>query len=258
MSAQASRSTFRRKAGDVAYQRQVREQYDDSDAPPLPHRDVGRARVRAVGRDVAEQIILKYEWLGTLPNGLTNYYGIFFGPFCAGVCCFGVGAGGANVNAAKEWGLTQPELAYLARGACVHWAPPNTNSKLVSWSCKLVHRHTNAQLAIAYADTDAGEIGTIYQAANWTCVGRGSSTRQWIAPNGRIYDQKLPSNLRARDGNKYPRQAYVKKLKQAGYERQKSNPKIRYVKVLNDDNDRLKRAVQRKQTKYPKRDDLFS
>lgn len=257
MSAQASRSTYRERAGKKCYQRQVRERYEGEGEPPVPHKDVGKARVKRVGRDVAEQIIMKYEWLGTLPSGITHFYGIFFGPYCAGVTCLGVGAGGANINACKEWDLTQDELAYLARGACVHWAPPNTNSKLISWTCRLVAEQSSARLAIAYADTDAGEIGTVYQAANWTCVGFGSSTRQWIAPNGRIYDQKLPSNLRARDGKKYPRQAYVRKLKKAGYERQRSNPKIRYVKILSDNDPSLEALVREKATEYPKRHEIF-
>lgn len=257
MGERASRLTFRDKAQEKCYQRQVREQYEDEDPPPVPHLDVGRARVKRVTRDVAEPIILKYEWLGTLPHGLTHYYGIFFGPFCAGVTCIGVGCGGANLNAAKEWGLTQKEFAYLARGACVHWAPPNTNSKLISWTCRLLSKQSSAKLIIAYSDTDAGEIGTVYQASNWTCVGWGSSTNQWIAPNGRIYDQKLPSNLRARDGKKWPRQAYVRKLKREGWRRQKSNPKLRYVKVLDSSDRSLKRLVRKKAKEYPKRDELF-
>jgi len=256
MSAEASRLTFRRKAGEVCYQKQIRDRYSDEEEPPLPHKDVGRARVRRVDRDVAEQIILKYEWLGTLPHGLTHYYGIFFGPFCAGVTCLGLGSGGANSNAAKEWGIQHKQLAYLARGACVHWAPENTNSKLIAWTCRLLAEQTRARLAIAYSDTDAGEIGTVYQAANWTCVGKGSATKQWVAPNGRIYDQRHPSNLRQMDGKKYPRSAYSEKLREEGWTRQRSNPKIRYVKVLRDDT-ALEKQVQAKATEYPKREDIF-
>ena len=256
MNEKESRLTFRHKASEVCYQKQVRDRYSDEDEPPLPHKSVKKARVRPVSRDAAKQIILKYEWLGTLPSGTNRFYGIFFGPFCAGVTCFCIGGGGANSNAHKEWNIERDELAYLARGACVHWAPKNTNSKLISWSVRLVAEDGRSKLAIAYSDTDAGEIGTVYQASNWTYVGKGSETRQWVAPNGRVYDQRHPSNLRAKDGNKYPRIAYVKKLRDEGWTQQKSNPKYKYVKVLRDD-PKLERLVRLKSKPYPKRDDTL-
>src|SRR5688500_14772938 len=99
-----------------------------------------------------------------------------------------------------EWNVDRHQFATLARGACVQCAPLGANSKLVAWTCKLLARDTKAKLLIAYSDTDAGEIGTIYQACNWVCVGKGSATTQWIAPNGRIYDQKLPYDMRRREG----------------------------------------------------------
>lgn len=248
-----SRLTFRDKALDVAWQKQLRDQYNSEGVPPVPHLSVKRAIVKPVTRKLAKQIILKYEWLGTMAS--TNYhYGLFFGMFCAGVCCIGVGTGGANINAFKEWGLLSPyELAYMARGANVHWSPPHANSKLVSWTCKLLGKDSSAKLAIAYSDTDAGEIGTIYQACNWVCVGRGSSTRQWVAPNGRIYDQKHPSNLRASQGNRYPRSHYVRMLREKGWYEQDSNPKYRYVYVIDKKDSRLIDLVESKRTEYPKR-----
>lgn len=248
-----SRLTFRNAAGDVAWQKQLRDRHLSEGVPPVPHLDIKRAIVKPVSRRLAEQIILKYEWLGTMGAGTNYFYGIFFGLYCAGVCCFGVGSGGANVNAHMEWGVDRRELAYLARGANVHWSPKGANSKLVSWACRLLGKDTGAKIAIAYSDTDAGEIGTIYQACNWTCVGSGSSTRQWVAPNGRVYDQKHPSNLRSRDGDVRPRIHYVKALRDAGWTEQASNPKYRYVYVLDKSDKRLVDLVESKRVPYPKR-----
>lgn len=245
-----SRLTFRDAAGDVAWQKQLRDHYASEPAPDVDL-SLKRAVIRRVSRNLAKQIILKYEWLGTLPN-CTHYYGLFFGSHCAGVTCFGVGVGGANLNAYKEWGLVdQTELAYLQRGANVHWSPTGANSKLVSWSCKLLAGETRAKLAIAYSDTDAGEIGTIYQACNWICVGKGSSTNQWVAPNGRIYDQKYASNLAKRQG--VNRQSVVRELYRAGWHEQKSNPKHRYVYILDKSDKALIDRVERMRQPYPKR-----
>ena len=93
-----SRSTFREAASDVAWQKQLRDRFESEGVPPVPHLDVKRAVVRPVSRRMAEQIILKYEWLGTMAQ--TGYhYGIFFGSYCAGVCCVAAGAatGGAEL-----------------------------------------------------------------------------------------------------------------------------------------------------------------
>lgn len=247
-----SRLTFRDAAGDVAWQKQLRDHYEAEGVPPVPHLDVKRAMVRPVSRKLAEQIILKYEWLGTMPN-CNKFYGIFFGQYCAGVSCVGVGGGGANVYAYKEFDLkSQNEFAYLMRGANVHWSPTGANSKLVSWTCRLLSKDTTAKIIIAYSDTDAGEIGTIYQACNWVAIGRGAATRQWVAPNGRVYDQKYASNIAKKTG--VPRAAVSRQLIDGGWREQLSNPKFRYVYVLDKTDKALIALVESKRQPYPKRD----
>lgn len=249
-----SRLTFRKADTRVAWQKQLRDQFADEGVPPVPHLDLKLALVRPVSRRVAEQIILKYEWLGTMGPGTNFHYGIFFGNYCAGVCCFCVGGGGANIYAYKEFGLSSArELAYLARGANVHWAPVGTNSKLVSWSCRLIAKDSGCKIALAYADTDAGEIGTIYQACNWVHIGKGSSTRQWVSPTGRVLDQKLPHNLMVRDGRRRTRMDYVRALRAAGWREQATNPKYRYVYILDRNDKALVARIERMAKPYPKR-----
>lgn len=246
-----SRLTFRSAAGDVAWQKQLRDRYEAEGAPPVPHLDVKRAIVRPVSRKLAAQIILKYEWLGTMPN-CNYFYGIFFGPYCAGVACVGVGGGGANVYAYKEFGLkNQGQFAYLMRGANVHWSPTGANSRLVSWTCRLLTKQSDAKIIIAYSDTDAGEIGTIYQACNWVCVGKGHVPDQWVAPNGRIYDHKYASNLAKKRG--VPRAVATRALKDAGWQTQRANPKYRYVYVLDKSDKALVDRVECMRQPYPKR-----
>ena len=246
------RLTFRDKATDVAWQKQLRDNYNADGVPPVPHLDLKRAVVKPVSRKLAEQIILKYEWLGTMAS--TNYhYGIFFGMFCAGVCCVGLACGGANVAAHMEWGIDRHELAYLARGANVHWSPPGANSKLVSMTCRLLAKQTSAKLMIAYSDTDAGEIGTIYQACNWTCVGRGSSIDEWVSPTGRIYNSNRPWRLKAAQGNCATAYEYKQMMLRDGWTQQKSNPKYRYVYLLDKKDKRLAGLIESKKHPYPKR-----
>lgn len=250
-----SRLMFRDVAGDVAWQKQIRDHYVSEGVPPVPHLSVKRAIVRPVSRKVAKQIILKYEWLGTMAQtGI--HYGIFFGLFCAGVTCIAAGGGTGGVNAHREFGIKSGELATLARGACVHWAPGGTNSKLVSWTCRLLPKDTSAKLVLAYSDTDAGEIGTIYQACNWVCIGRGASVAQFVAPNGRIYDQKIVYDIRRKKGT-IGRVSWTDQrdaLLDAGWKQQMSNPKWRYVYVLDRSDKRLVDLVESKRVPYPKRE----
>ena len=245
----AHRLTFR-PAVDAAWQKQLRDYHAEEGVPPVPHLSVKRARVRPVTRKVAEQVILKYEWLGTMAQ--TGYhYGIFFGPYCAGVCCVAAGAATGGVNSHMPFGVRSNELGVLARGACVHWAPAGSNSRLVAWTCRLFAQDTRCKVLIAYSDTDAGEIGTIYQACNWVCIGRGAATRQWVAPNGRIYDQKLPYDLkRSRGGT---RAQWTAALRRKGWTEQESNPKVRYVYVLNRSDTGLVERVEAMRQPYPKR-----
>lgn len=252
----AMRRTFRQPARDVAWQRQLRDQHNDEGLPPgLEERElsVSESRVRPVSRALAKQIILKYEWLGTMSH--TGYhFGLFYGEWCAGVVCFAVGGGatgGSNVH--KEWGLEPRELATLARGACVHWAPAGSNSRLIAHAVKLLQRATGVKLVLAYSDTDAGEIGTVYQAAGWAYVGRGQSTNQLVAPNGRIYDQKQVSNYRKAHNPQLSWTAQRDALLAAGWREQPTNPKHRYVLVVDRSDAELVARVEAKRLPYPKR-----
>lgn len=244
-----SRLTFRDKSNEIAWQKQLRDKYASEEAPNV-ELSLKTAVIRPVSRKLAEQIILKYEWLGTMA-ATNHHHGIFFGLYCAGVTCVSIPYLGASASAHLEWGLDKYEFAYLARGANVHWSPQGANSKLVSWTCKLLARNTKAKLIIAYSDTDAGEIGTIYQACNWICVGRGSSTKQWVSPDGVVRDNKYPGNLAKRFNGK--RSDYANALRDAGWYEQDSNPKWRYVYVLDKSDKRLTNLVESKRTEYPKR-----
>jgi hypothetical protein len=61
----------------------------------------------------------------------------------------------------------------LARGACVHWAHPHAASFLIARACKFAHAEFGWKIFYAYSDPTAGEIGTVYRAANWIYLGEG-------------------------------------------------------------------------------------
>jgi hypothetical protein len=248
----ASRSTFRERAGAVCWQKQLRDRYAAEGTPPVPHLDLKRAIVRPVSRRCAEQVILKYEWLGTMA-ATSLHYGIFFGAYCAGVCCVG-GPVTAGIETHHQFGLkSSGDLLTLARGACVHWAPKGSNSKLVSWAVRLLATARRGKVLIAYSDTDAGEVGTIYQACNWAYVGTTSrgAEAEIVAPNGRAFNCRIVGYHARRRGVTYS--AMRAALLSAGWRFQASNPKHKYVAILDRSDAALAARVARMTLPYPKR-----
>ncbi len=222
----------------------------------MPHLDVKRAMVRPVSRKLAEQIILKYEWLGTMAS-TTAHYGIFFGAFCAGVTCVALnGVGAAGAYHFEQFGIKRQDMATLARGACVHWAPTGSNSKLVSWTCKLLARDRLGKVIVAYSDSEAGEIGTIYQACNWVYVGAADGVKrpdmEMIAPSGRVYNRRILGSIAKK--NNSTTQIVKQELLRNGWGMQSGNPKGRYVYVLDKSDKALIALVESKRQPYPKRD----
>lgn len=249
-----SRTTFR-PAVELAWQRQIRDRYADESPPPVDL-SLKKARIKAVSRDEAKQIILKYEWLGTMQN-TTIHYGLFFGPFLAGVTCVGInGAGTAGVYRGREWGLELRELSTLARGANVSWSPPGANSKLVAWTVRLLRDDDpKTRLIIAYADADAGEIGTIYQACGWTYVGdtntKGSSPTELVSPKGRMINIATVGAKAKKAGVRY-REMHRRYL-DAGWTEQQSSRKRKYVQVVQKNDRELEDLVAERRLPYPKR-----
>jgi hypothetical protein len=250
--ARPARLTFRPiVAGGPAWQRQLRDRF--TTPAPTAELELGTSIIRPVSRALAESVILRYEWLGTLPKA-TRYFGIFFGPYLAGVTAVSVGNGTAGAFTSRQYGIEGAELATLTRGACVHWAPPGTNSRLVSWTVRLLRAlEPRAKLLVAYADTEAGEIGTIYQACGWTYVGPGSRVREWVTPSGAVVNHAgvLPRAMPRRGRGRFAKAKTALEL--GGWRLQLSNPKLRYVVVLDRDDLELVGRIRRMRLPYPKR-----
>jgi len=138
--------------------------------------DIKTAMVAEVTYQQAKKIILDYEWLGTMPSQVCAAFGIFFGDELGGVVCF------SDVRQQTKMSFLNHPAVILARGACVHWAHPHSASFLISRACKMIDNE-KYDFVVAYSDPEAGEIGTVYQACNWFCVGTSQKMR-WTAPDG--------------------------------------------------------------------------
>lgn len=115
-------------------------------------------------------------------------------------------------------------------------------------------------VVVAYADIDAGEIGTIYQATNFLFCGQTNPTEKFRTPSGEIKDARLVSAYcRDRTGGtlKYKRSRAEQKemLLQEGCEFFAGKPKLRYVGIFGDRRTKriLRCALKWEVLPYPKR-----
>ena len=152
------------------YQRHIREVWQERDNR-TEIKSLKGAMVRRITRAEAESVILKYEWLAGDPlnkapmgYGIKAYYGLFLGDELLGANCIGT-AGGQIANICGE--DYSKKTVTLARGACVPHAPKNAASFFITHTCRQAFKDFGWEIFFAYSDHQAGEIGTVYQAANW-------------------------------------------------------------------------------------------
>jgi hypothetical protein len=256
-----------------AHQRLIRERHATEHDPLLAEKlalatTMKNARVREIPKSEAKKIILKYEWLGNM--GTTDYaFGLYFGEHLAGAVCFGR-TGGTNTAASVAGAEHAHLVKVLNRGACVHWAHPNSASFLIAHACRLL-TDKGFHIFVAYSDAEAGEIGTVYQASNWLYAGTTNSasssfiwagksikkdTKWGTFKDGKQHDERNIQNItrsgyRLKMSRKNMRRAMVTE----GFIFLKSQPKGRYVGLYGSKAmvDTLRDSLQWPILPYPKR-----
>lgn len=133
--------------------------------------------------DEAKAFIERYEWLGKLGLYPTHIFTARLG----GGTLAGVIVMDMPYAFSKMLGEGTRRIERLiSRGACVSWSPKNLASMLIMFSIKWMVANTRFRLFMAYADPEALELGTIYQACNFYYLGQKSGTRcQYKNENGR-------------------------------------------------------------------------
>lgn len=105
----------------------------------------------------------------------------------------------------------------LSRLAVAETAPRNAASFLLGRSMSRVDRGRWPTL-LTYADTAQGHTGAIYLATNWTRIGEVKGSDAWMNERGERRGRK-------RGGRNYS----AEEMRQAGFVRQPSLPKIKFV-----------------------------
>lgn len=120
-----------------------------------------------------QRFIERHEWLGKMPTRPTHRFIATYKGQLAGVIVM------ATPNSFGN--LLGPESRHLekliSRGASISWAPKNLGSALIMYSIRWMVKHTAFRIFTAYSDTEARELGTIYQACNFIYLGQNSGAR---------------------------------------------------------------------------------
>jgi hypothetical protein len=161
-------------------------------------------------KEQAIDFIKRHEWLGTISQYTTHWYGAYY--FDQSQELFGrhILAGVILMNLpnamSKMLGDDTRIERLISRGACVSWSPKCLASRMMMWCIRDMVTKTEFRLFTAYSDPAAKELGTIYQACNFYYLGNrfGASTR-YINPytgkivSDRFFRQKSAYKLYARE-----------------------------------------------------------
>jgi hypothetical protein len=129
--------------------------------------------VRPVGRKKARELCADHPHAGTLPNSSKYYMVLSINGREAGLAVWGYGfrPTGTPNKLFGESGRVEDYLE-LCRFFVYDWCPPNTASRFLATTHRLLKRYTDVKWLYTYAAGFQGLIGTIYQAANYDYIGR--------------------------------------------------------------------------------------
>ena len=151
----------------------------------------------------AVEFIKRYEWLGTITQYSTHYFGAYYKGVLGGVLIFSM----PNAFSKLLGENTKNIERLISRGACASWTPKGLASSFLMWSIKYMVKNTPYRLFTAYSDPTAKELGTIYQACNFYYLGKQSGTNiRYINP----YTGKIVSDRFFRQKTAYKK--YAKEL----------------------------------------------
>jgi hypothetical protein len=190
--------------------------------------------------------IERHEWLGKMPTRPTHRFIATYKGYLAGVIVM------ATPNSISD--LLGKENRHreklISRGACISWSPKNLASALVMFSIRWMVRHTEFRYFTAYSDVEARELGTIYQACNFTYLGQTSGARFECIDPSRPEQQAFSDRL-------FRRASFIKrKSLEAGFEWDPSwnqGEKLLWEKIPSENRFKIEQLIRSYQASCVKR-----
>ena len=116
--------------------------------------------------------------------------------------------GELSTTAWKKYGETEKDVIELRRLVTLDKCPKNTESMFIAKALKHLKKVHSYKICISYADPYHGHVGFIYQAANWSFLGKTPKDKLLVTPEGRTYHSRA---LRTKYKGDY--KPFVKKLR---------------------------------------------
>lgn len=245
-----------------AHQRLVREQRAKLPDPLLEEKrkaaaDFSNARVEQISYDVAKNVVLANEYLGSMGSAI-HCFGLYFGEHLASVVCFGSVAG-TKVAASVCGPEHAKRVTVLVRGATEPWAHKDSASHLIAKACDLMAAK-GYPIIVAYSDPAGGEVGQIYTAVNFLYAGMTKGTEEFTTPDGKKHNSRQIHGLTRdrRNGQlnyKRTRAEQKELLLKQGCKFERSGGKHRYVFFSGDRRTKrlLKKALKWDVVPHPRR-----
>ncbi len=135
------------------------------------------------------KFIKRHEWLGSLSQYTTHWFGAYYNGRLSGVILMNMPNAFSKIVGENTRDLER----LISRGACISWSPKNLASSLLMWSINWMVNNTQYRVFTAYSDPTAKELGTIYQACNFYYMGKKSgTTKRYINPfTGKIVSDRF-------------------------------------------------------------------
>jgi hypothetical protein len=171
--------------GDVSHQRKIRDLEAEREPREQDSGVIGYT-IESIEAEEAAAFITRYEYLGTVGHPAARYCARNeFGEVAAvamlshppNVQSAGICRALNPRNLSCEDNACLATVVCYQRGACAHWAHEHTASWFIPRVLAMASRDHGWKIFYAYADPEAGEIGTIYQACGWLYIGQGPGRR---------------------------------------------------------------------------------
>ncbi|MCK5016882.1 MAG: hypothetical protein KAS32_07395 [Candidatus Peribacteraceae bacterium] len=116
--------------------------------------------------------------------------------------------GELSTTAWKKYGDDEKDVVELRRLVTLDKCPRNTESMFISRAIKHLKKHSPYKICISYADPFHGHVGYVYQASNWSFLGKTPKDKLLVTPEGRYYHSRA---LRTKYKGDY--KPFVKRLR---------------------------------------------
>lgn len=143
--------------------------------------------VKPAQRSEIREFIEKWHYSHNINGLMSNYcFAMYYKDTMIGAMIYGHMA---MANQWRKYGKSPEDVIELRRLAMIDTTLRNSESYFIGKTIKWLKKNTNIHTIVSYADTFYGHKGIIYEASNFTKVGKSSAGRV-IMFNGKHYHDK--------------------------------------------------------------------